>query len=349
MGKIIWIIVGITALLWIWTFLGFYIWSDIPLGDLLRVFSFDRSTLSFAIWILFLLGIKDVMDASRETALQKEETLRIKSLVEASLGANPGLGEVPALKGIRQQSTSLYNSIKSSESWFSEHLQKLLEIAHKQRTHVGQEPFITLLSQKIHVSDHKTYYIVALGVLGTIVGILISLRGFSENIAATDVVGFDHIKSLLYHSLAGLNTAFYTTLFGLLLGGFTLHALIRRANIQRESILILIQETTESLVIPALNSWEGLSDDVVTRIAADYCEASENITSALNKLLYAEALQELHNVLKALQIPMNNIKTDIQAISEEIEGFSGVAKELAKQMDERNKMVTQIAEALVKS
>lgn len=147
---------SITALLWIWTFLSFYISSDIPLSNFLRVFSFDKSTLSFAIWILFLFGLKDVIDASRETVHQKKEALQIKASVEKWLVANPGLSKAPTLMETRQQLSSLYKDIGLYEGWFAKHLRKLLEVAHRQRTHVSQEPFITLLDQKVHISDHKT-------------------------------------------------------------------------------------------------------------------------------------------------------------------------------------------------
>jgi prophage DNA circulation protein len=108
--------------------------------------------------------------------------------------------------------------------------------------------------------------------------------------------------------------------------------------------LIEIQEVTESLVVPYFNSWEGLSDDIVKKIVADYSEASEKITQVLNKMIYAEVIQKFSGALTALQIPIDSIKGDIQTIAKEMKGVSNVASGLVNQIDERNTMITQITE-----
>jgi hypothetical protein len=342
MTRIIWLIVSLTALLWTWTVLGFYVWHKIPFANFLQVFRFDKSTLSFGIWILFLLGLKDVLVARRETAREDKEALQIETLVSASFGRKDPTD--------RQLST-LEEDIKPYNGWFATHLQKLLRVAYIQRTDVSQEAFITILDQKIHISDRKAYLIVALGVVGTVVGILISLSGFDAQVKGMEAGSFEQIQTLITRSLSGLYTAFFTTLLGLALGLFILNSLIDGVNVQRESLLMRIQEMTESSVIPALNSWKGLTEDGVKKIIADYCETAKVMTDALktlieaNKLTESDVFDEIRNALTKLEKPIFLIQNDIKSIA----GEMGQAHLLVEQVNEGNGKMTQIADTARKT
>lgn len=92
--------------------------------------------------------------------------------------------------------------------------------------------------------------LITLGLIGTIIGLLLSVGGLQEVIAGGTEM--DDIKSGMGKTISGLSTAFYTTLVGSIFGGVILRILtsVVDANIMR--YMAHLAELTEVHVLPAM-------------------------------------------------------------------------------------------------
>tara|TARA_Y100000590_G_scaffold322836_1_gene365640 strand:+ start:483 stop:1445 length:963 start_codon:yes stop_codon:yes gene_type:complete len=92
---------------------------------------------------------------------------------------------------------------------------------------------------------------ITLGLIGTIYGLIVAISGL-EGVMTSLGSGSDDIIPGLKKALTGMGTAFYTTLFGAIFGGFFLK-LMHQATINiAEELIDDISLTTEKYVLPYL-------------------------------------------------------------------------------------------------
>jgi len=70
-----------------------------------------------------------------------------------------------------------------------------------------------------HVKDHTGWMMcdvmMALGMMGTIIGFIAILVGAFTGIDSTSAITSEHLKTMIYSIASGMGTALWTTLFGL--------------------------------------------------------------------------------------------------------------------------------------
>lgn len=141
-------------------------------------------------------------------------------------------------------------------SVFTEHVRNLNEIARRD-LEIGQDSLISLLHVRMHarfrLTDLIANLLITLGLIGTIVGLIGSVKGIDAVLAN---VGDD--KKALFDGLrdtvSGMGTAFYTTLLGSILGGVTLRGLAHLTLAHSDSLIAQIAEISEVYLLPTLRS-----------------------------------------------------------------------------------------------
>ncbi|MEM8874935.1 MAG: MotA/TolQ/ExbB proton channel family protein [Planctomycetota bacterium] len=147
------------------------------------------------------------------------------------------------------------NFLKHSEpSVFRSHIRSLHTIFLSD-TNIQQDSLIEITHARL-VARNKVVellgsILITLGLIGTIIGLLISIGGLS-GVLGTDASDMDALQTQMQITVSGLSTAFYTTLFGAIFGGVVLRILtnVIDANILR--FMAHLSELTEVYVLPAM-------------------------------------------------------------------------------------------------
>ena len=139
---------------------------------------------------------------------------------------------------------------------FEKHINNLMEIYNNiDSGFVNQDHSIDYLSNKL---SRREYFVqlgsnimITLGLIGTISGLIISITGLEQVMTSLGDDGTVVVGGLK-QALDGMGTAFYTTLFGAVLGGFFLK-LLHQASINiADEVLDEIALKTEIFVLPYL-------------------------------------------------------------------------------------------------
>ncbi len=94
--------------------------------------------------------------------------------------------------------------------------------------------------------------LITLGLIGTISGLIIAITGLESVMESLDSSGGQMMVSGLKKALQGMGTAFYTTLFGAILGGFFLKLLHQACINMAEEIVEEISLISEIHILPSL-------------------------------------------------------------------------------------------------
>ncbi|HMO26390.1 MAG TPA: MotA/TolQ/ExbB proton channel family protein [Tepidisphaeraceae bacterium] len=107
------------------------------------------------------------------------------------------------------------------------------------------------LNARNRVVELLASILITLGLIGTIIGLLLSIGGLSGVLGA-ESDNMSAVQQEMQKTVQGLSTAFYTTLFGAIFGGVVLRILtsVVEANILR--YMAHLAELTEVHVLPAM-------------------------------------------------------------------------------------------------
>lgn len=142
----------------------------------------------------------------------------------------------------------------AEKSAFQQHIASLYTIM-RAHSDISQDTLIELMHAKL-ISRNKfgellSGILITLGLIGTIIGLLISVGPLGKVLA--DAGGdIQDVKKSLSQTMAGLGTAYYTTLCGAAFGGVILRILTNIIDVAVTQYVALLAELTEVNVLPAL-------------------------------------------------------------------------------------------------
>lgn len=139
---------------------------------------------------------------------------------------------------------------------FHQHIQDLAKIA-KHDPNVSQDSLVTLLYSKMmaraKIVEILSGVLVSLGLIGTIVGLISMTSGLSGTLDSLGESGdATELMSGMRTTMAGLGTAFYTTLVGAILGSVVLRVLNNVYTSNVDHFVSYIASLTEVRIAPRL-------------------------------------------------------------------------------------------------
>ncbi|TWU25077.1 hypothetical protein Pla52o_13740 [Novipirellula galeiformis] len=191
-----------------------------------------------------------------------------------------------AVKGLRSEfvcAAFLVKKLKSPRGFgeivkappagvFHQHIQDLVRIA-RHDPNVSQDSLMTLLYSKMmaraKIVDTLSGVLVSLGLIGTIVGLIVMTNGLSGTLDSLGESGdASHLMSGMRETMAGLGTAFYTTLVGAILGSIVLRVLNNVYASNVDHFVSYIASLTEVRITPRLrkNARDNLQEVVAGEI-----------------------------------------------------------------------------------
>lgn len=139
---------------------------------------------------------------------------------------------------------------------FHEHIQDLTRIA-RHDPNVSQDSLVTLLYSKMmarsKIVEVLSSVLVSLGLIGTIVGLISMTGGLSGTLDSLEESGnATELLTGMRTTMAGLGTAFYTTLVGAILGSVVLRVLNNVYTSNVDHFVSYIASLTEVRIAPRL-------------------------------------------------------------------------------------------------
>jgi len=161
------------------------------------------------------------------------------------------------------------------------------------------------ISQSIEVIGNL---LITLGLIGTVIGLTLTLTGLTSSL---DALGHDQELLLLglRKAMAGMGTAFYTTLLGAILGGVLLR--------------VFAQITDHGV--------EGLFDRVM-RICLVYCSADLQPSLERDMRFLNIEMEALGQHIKVLQLAFQDSKIAMADFREEVSSLKEISKEESQQL-----------------
>ncbi len=149
---------------------------------------------------------------------------------------------------------------KTPDSLFRSHINSLFTI-FQENHEISQETLIGILNDKLHaknrVSELFSSILITMGLIGTIMGLIVMVGKLRLSLGDFDPENTTlFISSLMVEggALSGLDTAFYTTLLGAILGGVVLRILTNVIEANITKYVTHIAELTEVHVLPSMRS-----------------------------------------------------------------------------------------------
>ena len=246
----------------------------------------DPSRITWLIMGLFVLGL---MGSFALTMMVTQEAYRAQQLENA---ARQGGLQAISIGSLKRAADRFFQSLKSTvDSKGQPEVETLLHVE------------LAVYERISHTVEVIGNLLITLGLIGTVMGLTLTLTGLTSSL---DALGHDQEQLLagLRKAMAGMGTAFYTTLLGAALGGILLRVF---AQITQHGV-------------------EGLHDNLL-RICMVYC--SSDYTPSLEKdvrLLNAE-IQALDNNMAQLQQVFQNSQ-------EVMKQFRNEVRQLGEKSDE---------------
>jgi len=204
---------------------------------LVRAVITDRSGLCIVIYGLFVLGIF--------LNFRAVKTLRNEFVCAAFL-----------LKKIKAQGG--FNDLVSvsPSGVFHRHIKDLATIARHDPS-VSQDSLVTLMYSrmlaKAKIVDVLSGVLVSLGLIGTVVGLISMTNGLGQTLESLgDTSDASSLMNGLRTTMAGLGTAFYTTLVGAILGSVVLRVMNNVYTSNVDHFVSYIASITEVQITPRL-------------------------------------------------------------------------------------------------
>ena len=206
-------------------------------AHLVRAVLTDRSGLCVVIIGLFILGV--VLNFRAVKTLRNEFVCA--AFLLKKIKASGGFGEIIAV---------------SPSGVFHQHIQDLVTIA-KHDPNVSQDSLVTLLYSRMlaraRIVDVLSGVLVSLGLIGTVVGLISMTNGLGQTLESLgESNDAANLMAGLRTTMAGLGTAFYTTLVGAILGSVVLRVLNNVYTSNVDHFVSYIASITEVQITPRL-------------------------------------------------------------------------------------------------
>ncbi|GAA4420838.1 MotA/TolQ/ExbB proton channel family protein [Bremerella cremea] len=222
-----WLLLAGFSLLLIAVIIGPRLW------DAIRT---DKSGLCIVVLVLFVVG----MFKSAWDIRFIHQQFKLSNLQLTALETAPGI-------------QAFLNS--SISSVFRDHVSNLYEIYRRDNT-INQDNLVSLLQNKMQsrtrFTEQTSTVIITLGLVGTIIGLIFAVEPLSaafdpENMGKTEVL-YGRMKLVMDN----MKTAFYTTLFGAILGGIALRILSILVDSNSDNLVGHVAELCEVHLLPAM-------------------------------------------------------------------------------------------------
>ena len=207
--------------------------------------------------------------------------------------------------------------IYSGSSVFRSHLDNLSKIYNSMNDGtVNQDNSLEYLANKL---SRREYFVqlgsnimITLGLIGTISGLIISITGLEEVMTSLGEDGTVVVGGLK-QALDGMGTAFYTTLFGAVLGGFFLKLLHQSSINIADEVVDEIALKTEIYVIPYLSKTVESNINSQSKLLTNYMEQSQDVLKKEtdNIKAYMDKVTSLTSSLESLNKKINEHEENI--------------------------------------
>lgn len=162
---------------------------------------------------------------------------------------------------------------------------------------------LAVLQRVSHGIEFVGNLLITLGLIGTVVGLTLTLTGLTN---ALDALGQDQSMLMqgLQKAMAGMGTAFYTTLLGAVLGGVVLRVFGK-----------IIENGVHSL-------YDSLMGICLVYCSADYKPSLSREAKILNKEMQdlQRSIGQIESAFDASRIAMNNFRDDLKIFTDKTEG-----------------------------
>jgi hypothetical protein len=197
---------------------------------------------------------------------------------------------------------------------------------------VNQDRTLDVIANRLY---RKEYFVqlgsnimITVGLIGTITGLIIAMTGLETVMTSLSESG-DNIIEGLQNALSGMGTAFYTTLFGAILGGFFLKLLHQASSNMADEIIDEIAIKSEIHVLPFLKKTVENHINAQSTQLLEYVNQSRQLLESESEKVrdYLTSIDDLKiNIEK-----FNNKIDDLMKIN--IEKFNNKMEELETNMD----------------
>ena len=155
--------------------------------------------------------------------------------------------------------------------------------------------------------------LITLGLIGTITGLIISITGLEEVMTSLGDDGTVVVGGLK-QALSGMGTAFYTTLFGAILGGFFLKLMHQSSINIADEIIDDISLKSEVYILPHLKKTVENHINTQSSLLTTYMENSQKLlqdgTTNINN--YIRSMDSLTSNIDSLNEKIKNMDKDIE-------------------------------------
>lgn len=220
-----------------------------------------------------------------------------------------------------------FSKLKNSQGLFKEHI-TTLERAAQGKLSISQDFSLMIIENRLLRQESWVQLFanlsITLGMIGTVVGLTLSMEGLSEAMGSMTNIGSESGGNLndpaigLKQALSGMSSAFITTLAGAVLGGFFLKLLSHSTINLIEDLIDQIRYKAELEIIPKLQQqiWEkdvrNLSD--AYQNMKTFIQSSSQIDQSLRK--YNEKMSEASEKLLSISSNLNREIFQLQISSQ---------------------------------
>lgn len=206
--------------------------------------------------------------------------------------------------------------IFKGEGLLKENILNVLETyEHLLEGGVDQKPSVDHLRNRLYrkesIVNLGSGLMITLGLIGTIMGLILSMSGLEQVMNSIGNADSGMVSGL-QNALSGMGTAFYTTLFGALLGGIILKILSHATGNMMDEIIEIVSLRTEMCVIPFLRK------DPIARLEKEFKSTEKLSQMARNMIqenleIYQKAGETMTHLNYSLQglkegLPQANLK-----------------------------------------
>ncbi|WP_026794282.1 MULTISPECIES: MotA/TolQ/ExbB proton channel family protein [Planktothrix] len=220
-----------------------------------------------------------------------------------------------------------FSKLKNSQGLFKEHI-TTLERAAQGKLSISQDFSLMIIENRLLRQESWVQLFanlsITLGMIGTVVGLTLSMEGLSEAMGSMTNIGSESGGNLndpaigLKQALSGMSSAFITTLAGAVLGGFFLKLLSHSTINLIEDLIDQMRYKAELEIIPKLQQqiWEkdvrNLSD--AYQNMKTFIQSSSQIDQSLRK--YNETMSQASEKLLSISSNLNREIFQLQISSQ---------------------------------